>query len=253
MTVPLPRPGRDNRRMRAILVLVAAVAFPMAAVVLPPFTGYAPDAFPVPQLRPPVQPAGFAFSIWGLIYLGLVAHAAFGLFARGDDGGWDAMRIALAASLILGTGWIAIALHAPVLATLGIFAMLALALAALRQAPGRDIWLSRAPVALYAGWLTAASFVSLGLLVGGYGLAGSNAGAALAVLPLAILFAAAVQWWLGRVPAYAAGAGWGLFGIAAANAASNLAIAGLAGAGIAALAVVLAMARDRRPGDVTRP
>ena len=30
------------------------------------FNGFEPDQFPVPQDDPPVQPAGYAFSIWGL-------------------------------------------------------------------------------------------------------------------------------------------------------------------------------------------
>lgn len=237
-----PAPGA---RLRAALLLAAALAFPLAAVLLPPFTGYAPDAFPVPQDRPPVQPAGFAFSIWGLIYLGLIVHAGWGLAARAGAPDWDAGRLPLAGSLILGTAWIAIALRAPIAATAVLFLMLALALAALLRAPVREVWLSRAPVALYAGWLTAASFVSVGLLVGGYGLAGSNAGAALAVLPFAIAFAAAVQWRLGRVPAYGAGAGWGLFGIAAANLTAQPAVAALAAAGIAAVAVSLWRAPSR--------
>jgi hypothetical protein len=238
MTVPLPDPARDAARMRAILLLAAAVIFPVAGYLVP-FQGYAPEAFPVPQDRPPVQPAGFAFAIWGLIYAGLLAHAAWGLFARADDPAWDRPRGALTASLILGAGWTTLARGAPVLATVVIFVMLALALVALLRAPGREALIARAPLALYAGWLTAASFVSVGLVVGGYGLAGSDAGAALVVLPFAILAAAAVQWRLGRVPAYAAAAGWGLFGIAAANWPAQPAVAALAALGIAAVAISL--------------
>ncbi len=238
MTVPLPDPARDARRLRAILLLAAAVVFPMAGYLLP-FEGYAPDAFPVPQDRPPVQPAGYAFAIWGLIYAGLLAHAAFGLVARADDADWDRPRLTLTASLLLGTAWVAVAPRAPVLATAGIFLMLALAVAALRRAPARDRWLAQAPVALYAGWLTAASFVSLGIVVGGYGLLWSDAAAALVVLPIAVLTAAAVQRRLGRVWAYGAAVAWGLLGIAAANWPDQPFVAALAAAGIAAVALTL--------------
>jgi hypothetical protein len=239
MTVPLPDPDRDARRMRAILLLAGAVVFPLVAVLMPPFTGYAPDAFPVPQDRPPVQPAGFTFAIWGLIYAALFAHAAWGVFARADDPGWDAPRLPLTVSLVIGAAWIAIAQTSPVAATIAIFAMLALALLALWRAPGREALLGRVPLALYAGWLTAAAFVSLGLVVGGYGLAGTDAGAALVVLVPAILAAAAVQRRLGRVPAYGAAVAWGLFGIAVANWPDQILIALLALAGIAALGLTL--------------
>jgi hypothetical protein len=241
MTVPLPDPARDAARMRAILLLAAAVIFPVAGYLLP-FQGYAPDAFPVPQDRPPVQPAGFAFAIWGLIYAGLLAHAVWGLVARADDPAWDGPRVPLIASLVLGTGWVAIAPRAPIVATVGIFAMLALALWALARAPGRQPLIARAPVALYAGWLTAASFVSLGLVIGGYGLAGSDT-AALVTLPLAILAAVAVQRRVGFVPAYGAAVGWGLFGIAARNWPDAPLLSALALAGIVAVAVTLWRAR----------
>ena len=42
------------------------------------FNGFAPDQFPVPQDDPPVQPAGYAFSIWGVIYLWLIVGTGFG-------------------------------------------------------------------------------------------------------------------------------------------------------------------------------
>ena len=40
--------------------------------------GYDPGQFPVVIARPSIQPAGYAFAIWGLIYAWLMAHAGFG-------------------------------------------------------------------------------------------------------------------------------------------------------------------------------
>ena len=61
----------------AYLVVAATLAF-VASSFVTPFAGFAPDAFPVPQDSPPSQPAGYAFAIWGIIYLWLIVSAFFG-------------------------------------------------------------------------------------------------------------------------------------------------------------------------------
>jgi hypothetical protein len=108
--VPPPRRPADEGDP---LVLVATLSFVASPYVTDGFAGFDPDLFPIPQDRPPVQPAGYAFAIWGLIYLWLIVHAGFGLFQRADDAGWDAPRWPLFVSLGLGTGWIAVANTSP--------------------------------------------------------------------------------------------------------------------------------------------
>ena len=66
--------------MRAIIVLIVAIAFAIAPFLSPEFVGFDPDKYPIPQRNPAVQPAGWAFSIWGPIYLWLIAHATLGAF-----------------------------------------------------------------------------------------------------------------------------------------------------------------------------
>ena len=63
--------------MLAILVLTAAIAFAVSPLMVPGFNGFEPGQFPVPQEDPPAQPAGWAFSIWLLIYVWLIAGAGF--------------------------------------------------------------------------------------------------------------------------------------------------------------------------------
>ncbi len=65
---------------------------PLPPFFTPEFGGFDPNLYPVPQEYPPAQPAGYAFAIWGLIYVWLIAHGAFGLFARAKDPVWDAGR-----------------------------------------------------------------------------------------------------------------------------------------------------------------
>ena len=228
---------------RAWLVLVAAVAFLVAPFVTPPFTGYAPGMFPVVIDRPYIQPAGYAFSIWGLIYTWLAVHAVFGLIRRADDAAWDATRLPLAGSAAMGAVWLAIAGVAPVTATVVIWVMLGLALLALRHSdPARDRWLLVAPIAIYAGWLSAAAAVSLGVVLAGYGWL-SNTGSALAMLALVLAIAVTVQLRKRGVLEFGATVIWALIGVIAANWGDARAVAYAAATGIVVMAGTMIFAR----------
>ncbi|MCU0905894.1 MAG: hypothetical protein MUF73_00295 [Rhodobacteraceae bacterium] len=230
-------PATDRRRLKAILTLAAATAFVLSPFLSQGFGGFDPTLFPVPQDRPPVQPAGYAFAIWGVIYLALMAHAAYGLFARADDAAWDAPRWPLMASLAFGAPWIAVAQTSASMATVLIWAMLITALAALWRAPGpgREGWLRAAPVALYAGWLTAASWVSIGLMLAGFGVTGATPAAWIALAGAAAT-AAAVQRTLPRAPLYGLAVAWALVAVAVRNWGETTPLA------LAALAAAVAMA-----------
>ncbi|MCO0635054.1 hypothetical protein M8745_03635 [Lutimaribacter sp. EGI FJ00014] len=226
--------------MAAILLLVSAVFFAASPLFVGGFNGFAPDQFPVPQVDVPVQPAGYAFSIWGLIYLWLIAGAGFDLFARSDAADWAAMRWPLFGSLVIGAAWIPAAQSSVPVATVMIWLMWALAVWALLRAGRHDRWWQRVPVALYAGWLTAASCVALGLVLGGYGLMGPTIAAALCIV-LALVLAGAVQRARPDEPLYAVAVIWALIGIIMANIAGGaLPIAMLAGLGAALLAALAA-------------
>lgn len=210
--------------MKAVLVLIAAIAFAVSPFLSPEFGGFDPERYPIPQRNSAVQPAGWAFSIWGIIYLWLIAHAAFGVFKYKTDAAWDRGRIALLISLAVGAIWLPVALMSPIWATILIWVMLITALMSLFQSEGATpSWIGRWPVALYAGWLSAASFVSIGLLLGGYGLMGEIS-AAIVALVLATGFAAYNAYRLTSWP-YGAAVAWGFIGIAVSNIGSSLTVA----------------------------
>lgn len=227
-------------RMWAILCAVAALTFAASPWLAPGFNGFEASQFPVPLEDPPVQPAGYAFAIWGLIFLWLIVGTVFGAALRGDDVDWAPMRRPLFASLALGTGWLPLAQVSPVLSTLLIWAMLATALMALFRAGDTDRWLQQAPVAIYAGWLTAASCVALGVIIGGYGLLPPTPAALLALLVCAAI-AVVMQYRLHRAPEYGITVIWALVGVVVANSAPfNAAVTLLA---VVAMVAILGVRR----------
>jgi len=230
--------------LRATLLCAATLAFGAAPFVTPPFTGYDPTLFPVPIDRPAIQPAGYAFSIWAVIYLWLAAHALFGLLRRPDDPAWDRVRWPLTLAVGLGSVWLAIAGTSPGWATLAIWVMQASALTAfLRADTGQDRWLLSAPLAILAGWLSAAAAVSTGVLVAGYGLL-SNQMSAIAMLALVLALAVTTQRRKPGMPVYAATVIWALAGVIVANASGLPIIA--AAAGLVALALAFLLWRQRQ-------
>ncbi len=232
--------------LKPILVLCAAIAFAVSPFLNPEFGGFDPNRYPVPQIDPPVQPAGYAFAIWGPIYLWLLASAVFGVWKRRDDPAWDAMRLPLAVSLAIGAGWLPVALVSPVAATAMIYAMLTGALWALNRSPSDDRWWAAMPAGLYAGWLTAASFVAAGLLLAGWGWM-SETSAAWLCLSGALVVAVVVM--LRRpVASYGAAAVWALVAVAVQNIGrdTGLVLGALAGAVLIAGFTVNAVRTDRR-------
>lgn len=180
-------------KAKAILVLVAALAFAASPLFNPGFGGYDPSLFPVPIEDPPILPAGYAFALWGLIYLWLIAMGGFGLLRRDEKADWDATRMPMIVSLLIGAIWLPVAMVSPIWATVLIWAMLIAALVALLRTPDRDLWWLRAPVGLYSGWLTAAACVSLGTTLTGWSVAPFGpVGWAIVCLALALAIAVAI-------------------------------------------------------------
>jgi hypothetical protein len=226
-------------RTIAILTFIAAVAFAVSPFLSSGFNGFAANQFPVPQIDAPIQPAGYAFSIWGVIYLWLILGTAFGLFARAEAPDWHAGRLPLILSLAVGSTWIAVAQVSVIWATLLIWVMLGAAAAALLRAGTDDRWLQREPVGVYAGWLTAASCVSLGLMLAGYGLTSQTVAATIGLV-LALAIATAVQRARPDSVAYPAAVIWALIGVIVGNLEPvNIGVICLAGVGIVWLGLSL--------------
>jgi hypothetical protein len=222
-------------RVWSLLVLLAALLFAASPLVTQGFNGFEPNQFPVPQDNPPVQPAGYAFAIWGLIYVWLIAGAVFGLLKRHDDPDWVAMRPPLVLSLAIGATWLPVATVSPIAATVLIWAMLATAFLSLFRVGDTDRWWQQTPVAIYTGWLTAASSVSIGLLLAGYGILPATV-AAIVALSIGLVIALVAQYRLHRAPEYGITVIWALVAVIVANTGPlNIAVVGLCVIGIFAI------------------
>lgn len=228
-------------KLTAAVTALLTVAFAVSPVFTAPFSGFTPDQLPIPQVNPPVQPAGYAFAIWGVIYLWLIISAVFGLWKRSDDtaSDWHNARKPLVVSLLIGVPWIAIAAASPIWASVTIILMAICAIIALINAPKRDRWLFQAPVALYAGWLTAASWVSIATVFAGYGILLGAFGWAIVGITGALIIALLVFRQRSSAPEYFASIIWALVGIIVANTGENLTISILAAVGISLLTLTL--------------
>lgn len=226
-------------KFRPLALLLATLAFGAAPFLTAPFEGYPPETFPVVIERPSIQPAGYAFSIWSVIYLWLLVHAVYGIWKRRDDPDWVVTGWPLTASLAVGSLWLYIAPQAPVIATVSIIVMAGLALVAfLRADTFADRWTLAAPLAIYSGWLSAASAVSLGIVLAGYGLL-TDTGAALAMLVVVLAVAVTVQLRQPRMPVYGLTVLWALAGVAVANWGANVTVFLAALAGMAVMLATL--------------
>jgi len=228
-------------RLPALILLLVTIAFGLAPLVTPPFTGYDPALFPVDIGRPAIQPAGYAFSIWSVIYLWLIVHAVYGLWQRPADLLWAPSRLPLTVAIAVGVVWLWIAGQSAVWGTATIWIMAAGALTAFLRAPTEpDRWLLSGPLAIFAGWLTAAAAVSTGVLIAGHGVL-SNIGSALAMLALVLVIALIVQAQKARMPVYGLTVIWALAGVIVANRTDLTLVAWAAAAGAAVMLVALVL------------
>jgi hypothetical protein len=227
-------------KLRALILLLVTLAFGSAPFVTPPFTGYDPAILPVRIDRPSIQPAGYAFAIWSVIYLWLVVHAVLGLWHHATNPNWDRVRVPLSISIGIGALWLGIANGYPITATLAIIVMMAAALLAFLRADQKaGRWLLAAPAAILAGWLSAASAVSLGVVLAGYGWL-SDTASAVAMLGVVLAIAVTVQMRRPQMPVYGLTVIWALLGVVVVNWGPNTVVAAIAASGIVIMALTLA-------------
>ncbi len=236
----------NTDRVYSALTALAALAFALVPFIVP-FDGFDPNAYPIPQNSPPAQPAGYAFAIWGPIYLWLLVSTGFGFAKRAENPNWAPTRPPLLISLTIGAIWLPVAQVSPVWATILIWAMLVSALVALFRTPKSDHWLLRAPIGLYAGWLTAASAVSIALLGAGFGIILGQIGWAIVAVTLAFAITASMIIARKAPGTYVFAVFWALIAVIVQNTQQAPLIAAIAAIGAAVLAGLFIYVQAREP------
>jgi translocator protein len=109
-------------------------------------------------------PAGYAFSIWGLIYLALIAYTIFQALPK-NTGKYDEIRVAYVISSVANCGWIFLWHNLQITASLGAMLVLLGSLAfinsrVIRVSNHAERLLIKAPFNIYLGWVSVATIVN---------------------------------------------------------------------------------------------
>jgi translocator protein len=252
MSVLSQRSARLDLARSAAVVVMAVVQVVSAAL-----SGSRQGAV-AQQYDTPLLAAGWAFSIWGLIYLGFLAYAVYQVLPaqRGREihrrtGWWAALTGVCNATWIVafGADWILVA------EILIVVLMVALAVifGRLSREPAADVYervLMRGPLALYAGWTSLALVLGTAATGVWAGLPGDNALAVIAAVVVLVAAIGIVSWVVFNgtaVVPYAAATVWALAGIALNDPPAPVVITG------AIAIVVILVATLRRVGSAASP
>lgn len=157
-------------RLRSILVIAATIgtiAFNWLAAI-GRINGVTPDAVSAryPTL---LTPASYAFTIWSLIYLGMITFSIYqALPANGAR--FRAVRSLYILSCALNCAWIFFWHNDLIAICLAVIVALCVTLyfitSRLRDAGSfAEFWFAKAPLGLYFGWVSAATFVNFAVLL----------------------------------------------------------------------------------------
>jgi hypothetical protein len=260
-TRPTEVPPGD--RVRQVIVAATAVAAIVGALIGSGVFGGTPIADAAGGALSAdatlIAPAGPAFSIWSVIYLGLVAYAVWQFFP-GQGGRAVHRRIGywLAASLALNAAWIgsvqAGLLGLSVVVIVALLVVLCIAFVILRRTPDdgtsgaqavADVVVIDGTIGLYLGWVTIATAANITAWLTAIGFTGSGIPAdvwGIAVVAVAGLIGVGTAVWSGGRLAPAVALAWGLAWIAVARATASPESSAVAVAAVVTVVAVLACA-----------
>ena len=167
-------------------------------------------------------PAGFTFSIWGLIYLLLIAFLVYQFVSKDADGLMAAMAPWLLFNLLMNGLWI-IAWHS-LQVTLSVVIMVGLLISLVQMnirlrarkgiAPNGEKWFARLFISVYLGWISVATIANVTALLINMGIDGGGMEVSLTVAMILIATILGLLFiWMRGDWAYALVIVWALFGI----------------------------------------
>jgi hypothetical protein len=212
------------RQISVIVVILATITINILANALPINglnTGQISDTFQVYFV-----PAGYVFSIWGIIYIGLIAYAIYQVLPAQKNNprlqatGWWVVLGGLANST-----WIFLWHYQQFVATLGAMLILLATLIAVylglhagqKKVTTGETWAVRVPFSIYLGWITVATVANVTDVLDyvKWNQFGISDSLWMVVILGAVLVIAGLMNFLRRDVAYALVILWALAGIAA--------------------------------------
>jgi benzodiazapine receptor len=182
-------------------------------------------------------PAGYVFSIWGLIYLGLVAYAVYqALPAQRENPRLRRIGYPFVVGSLANCVWLFLwhyqQFPLTLVAMLGLLAMLILVYLGLgigqTQAPRAETWTVRVPFSIYLGWITVATIANVTDVLDYWNWSGFGIGARdwTLVMFAAVLVIAGLMSLTRRDVAYNLVVIWALVGIAVKQSAAKSLVLG---------------------------
>lgn len=263
MSIVRPTSAQMTRRLIVLAAAIFAVAIGQTQVLLG--WGQSPAEFSADS-DATLRVAGYAFAIWGVIYLWLLVYAVRQALPQTGESmlihrlGWPSV------AALLGIGWWVVAAAfdwemATIVLIFGALAALLVALLAnadaIRALPraDRDRWMTVWPLSMLAGWLTIAAPLNLITVATGNdalpGVLSPTVWAILAIVAVTTVALGVTQRL--RTLAYGLPIAWGLLGAFVAEQARNPMLAYVALAAVVAVLVgAIVLTFRLRPG-VERP
>ena len=244
------------RQVVTVLAFLLTLALNTAATTLP--LGGLPTNAISDQFHVYVIPAGYVFSIWGLIYTLLGAFTVWQALPRNrEDDTLRDLGWLPALSGLLNSAWIVLFQYQVFVLTVPVIVALLVTLIAIHlrlwehraSLTGTRYWVIRAPWSVYLGWITVATIANVAqtgksLEVSIFGIEPSLIAAAVLLVGLAIAATFVLRF---GDAAYGWVIVWAYVGVAVKESGTPLvAITALTGALIVAALVVAAMAGRRR-------
>ncbi len=202
-----------------------------------------------------ITPAGYAFAIWSLIYVGLIAFSIYQALP-GNAGKYGAVRTLYLLSCVLNCAWLYLWAMESLVMCLVVIALLLIVLLAinsrLRSTEGAgEYWFVKAPFGIYAGWVTAATLVNLMIVLASQG---SGLAKMPAVAAVFIFIAAAAGIFIRIIFAnhlYPLAIAWALTAIAVKQSGATLIVAACAVGVIACLIATVSFVMDKNSSPRT--
>ncbi len=186
-------------RLRAILVLAATAATITFNFIAS--AGYVNGVTPAEisdKYPTQVTPAGYAFSIWSLIYLGLAAFSIYQVLPS-NWARFGRVRTLYIVTSLLNCSWVYFWHHEMIVACFAIIVLLAVTFFFINEslqdvAGTAEYWLVKAPFGVYFGWVTAAALINFAVMLTYLGVQLSAAASTWISVVLILAAAAAGIW-----------------------------------------------------------